>query len=99
MDRFPLTRPEDIPDLPLQPPGQEPQLPEEMTGEVLVMLALFEQLMAGITQRCPHVACRRRQACSGKKDVCAMAPLDPRTRAWLAAREAKPLLRECAGGN
>jgi hypothetical protein len=52
-----------------------------MTGEVLVMLALFEQLMAGITQRCPHVACRRRQACSGKKDVCAMAPLDPRTRA------------------
>lgn len=91
---FPFTPLDQVPDLKLQADDQMPRLPEEMRGEALALLALFDQLLVGLTRRCPHAQCRRKRTCTAQPDVCSLAPLAVETREWLAAREAKPLLRE-----
>jgi hypothetical protein len=85
---------DEIPDLPLQRPGQRPLLPKEMDGEPLVLLALLEKCLTGITRRCPHPKCMRLNTCCNYKDICAAAPLDPETRLWLADRVVLPTLKE-----
>ena len=91
---FPFTPLDQVPDLKLQADDQMPRLPDSMQGEALALLAMFDQLLIGLTRRCPHVKCRRKRTCTAQPDICSLAPLAVETREWLAAREARPLFRE-----